>query len=63
MLDDRTDRHALHVLDEKRVGEIALLTRLMVEATSRSGPLPQCEIDELLAHSPVVMPIAACADD
>jgi hypothetical protein len=59
MVENTTDEHTLQLLNEERVEEIALLTRLMVEATSRNGPLPQNEIDELLAHSPVVMPIAA----
>ena len=59
MLENDTDQQTLQILNEERVEEIALLTRLMVEATSRNGPLSQNEIDELLAHSPVVMPIAA----
>lgn len=58
MVENNTDERTLQLLSEERVEEIALLTRLMVEATSRNGPLPQSEIDELLAHSPVVMPVA-----
>ena len=62
MLENHRDEPARDSLNEERVEEIALLTRLMVEATSRSGPLSQREIDELLAHSPVVMPIASRPD-
>lgn len=45
------------IVDEDRLQEIALVTRLMVEATGRSGQLSQEEIDQLLDHSPVVMQI------
>ena len=43
--------------DPQRLEEIALLTRLTIEAGGRSGPLTPDEIDQLLAHSPVVLGI------
>ncbi len=43
--------------DPQRLEEIALLTRLTIEARGRSGPLTSDEIDQLLAHSPVVIGI------
>ncbi|MFY9913033.1 MAG: hypothetical protein WAK18_00095 [Nocardioidaceae bacterium] len=43
--------------DPQRLEEIALLTRLTIEARGRSGPLTSEEIDQLLAHSPVVLGI------
>lgn len=46
------------IVEEDRLSEIALATRLIIEATGRSGQLSQQEIDRLLDHSPVVMQIA-----
>ena len=40
------------IMDEERLEEIALLTRLMIEATGRCGPLTMSEVDELLATTP-----------
>ncbi len=43
--------------DPRRLEEIALLTRLTIEARGRTGPLTVDEIDQLLAHSPLVVEI------
>lgn len=45
------------LVDHERLEEIVLLTRLMVEATGRSGPLGQGEIDQQLEHSPIILPV------
>jgi hypothetical protein len=47
-----TDPERSWAVDGHRLEEIALLTRLMVEATSRSGSLAQADIDELLEQTP-----------
>ena len=46
----------------ERVEEIALMTRLMVLATGRPGPLSQDEIDHLLANSPPAEPAERCPE-
>jgi hypothetical protein len=38
-------------VDDQRPEEIALLTDVMIEATTRSGPLTQVEVDALLSRT------------
>ena len=54
MADLLTDDGRPWVVDDHRSEEIALLTDVMVEASVRSGPLTQVEIDALLTSTPVV---------
>ena len=58
MIRDRTadDRQVL-IDRHRREEEIAMLTRLMIEATARPGPLSQDEIDHLLGHRRTVVPV------
>jgi hypothetical protein len=51
MADLLTDDGRPWAVDGQRLDEIALLTDVMIEATTRSGPLTQAEIDGLLAHA------------
>ena len=58
MADLLTDDGRPWAVDGQRPDEIALLTDVMIEATTRSGPLTQAEIDGLLAHAPRVAGLA-----
>ena len=57
MTTERAEDGRYALLDPQRLEEIALLGRLMIEATSRSGPLSQREIDQLLEPGPIVLPV------
>ena len=52
MADVLSDDGRPWAVDDQRPDEIALLTDVMIEATARSGPLAQVEIDALLARAP-----------
>jgi hypothetical protein len=54
MADLLTDDGYAWVVDDARLEEIALLTRMMIEATGHTGPLTQAQIDELLVRAPIV---------
>jgi hypothetical protein len=54
MADLLTDQRRPWAVDDQRFEEITLLTDVMIEATSHSGPLTQVEIDVLLARAPGV---------
>ena len=54
MADLLTDDGRPWAVDDQRLEEIALLTDVMVEASARSGPLTQVEIDALLTSTSVV---------
>jgi hypothetical protein len=56
MADLLTDDGRGWVVDDQRLLEITLLTDVMIEATARSGPLTQLEIDALLSRAPLVPP-------
>ena len=58
MADLLTDDGRPWAVDSQRLDEIALVTDVMIEATTRSGPLTQAEIDDLLAHAPSVAGLA-----
>ena len=51
MADLLTDDGLLWAVDGQRLEEITLLTEVMIEATARSGPLTQVEVDALLART------------
>ncbi len=44
-------------VDAQRLDEITLLSGVMIEATSRPGPLTQVEIDALLVRRPLVVAV------
>jgi hypothetical protein len=54
MADLLTDDGRPWVVDGQRLEEITLLTQVMIEATARSGPLTQVEVDALLARTATV---------
>ena len=49
-----TDDGRPWAVDAQRRDEIRLLTDVMIEATSRSGPFTKAEIDELLVYAPLL---------
>jgi len=51
MADLLSDDGLLWAVDGQRLEEITLLTEVMIEATARSGPLTQVEVDALLART------------
>jgi hypothetical protein len=54
MADLLTDHGRPWAVDDQRLEEITLLTDVMIEATTRSGPLTQADIDALLVGTPGV---------